>query len=71
LSKKHGSTSEAAKAYRQAGHDNAKSFALKIGMQADYQNDAKAKKDVIGSQAYNSQRHFLKTTTSLEKKNDL
>ena len=47
MTKTHGSSSEDAKAYRQAGHDNAKNFALAIGMPEDYQNDKKAKKDVI------------------------
>lgn len=45
--KSRGSTSKAAREYRQAGHDNALLFALKIGLSKDYQNDKKAKKDVI------------------------
>ena len=42
-----GSTSEDARAYRQAGHDDAKLFALLIGLDDDYSRDATAKKDVI------------------------
>ena len=42
-----GSTPEAARAYRQAGHDDATLFALSIGLEKDYKNDPKAKKDVI------------------------
>ena len=42
-----GSTPEKARAYRQAGHDNALLFALFLGLDEDYQNDKKAKKDVI------------------------
>lgn len=41
------STSEQAKKYRQKGHDDALRFALAIGLDSDYQNDIKAKKDVI------------------------
>lgn len=41
------STSEQARAYRQAGHDDALLFALLIGLDTDYRNDTKAKKDVI------------------------
>lgn len=41
------STSEQARRYRQRGHDNALHFALEIGMDSDYKNDVKAKKDVI------------------------
>lgn len=42
-----GSTSEAAREYRQRGHDDAKVFALLLGLESDYQNDLQAKKDVI------------------------
>ena len=41
------SSSEQARAYRQAGHDNALQFALALGLGADYRNDPTAKKDVI------------------------
>jgi len=41
------STSKAARAYRQEGHDNALLFALELGLGKDYQNDPQAKKDVI------------------------
>lgn len=41
------STSEAARTYRKAGHDDALRFALLIGLTEDYKNDKKAKKDVI------------------------
>lgn len=45
--KSRASTSEEARRYRQQGHDDALKFALAIGMRRDYQNDVKAKKDVI------------------------
>ena len=41
------SSSDAARIYRQAGHDDAKLFALLLGLDDDYQRDPKAKKDVI------------------------
>ena len=41
------STSDQARAYRQRGHDDAKQFAQSIGLSSDYQNDIRAKKDVI------------------------
>jgi len=47
MRKTRASTSEAARKYRQQGHDDALEFALAIGMDEDYQNDSKAKKDVI------------------------
>ena len=47
MSKSRASTSEAARKYRQQGHDDALEFAIAIGMNEDYQNDSKAKKDVI------------------------
>ena len=42
-----GSSSEEARRYRQAGHDDALQFALSLGLTEDYQNDRQAKKDVI------------------------
>lgn len=45
--RKRGLSSEDARKVRQAGHDDALEFALSIGMGKDYQNDQKAKKDVI------------------------
>lgn len=45
--KRRGSTSDEARRIRQEGHDIAKLFALKLGLSDDYQNDLKAKKDVI------------------------
>lgn len=47
VKKSRGSSSESARRYRQQGHDDALSFALAIGLDKDYKNDAKAKKDVI------------------------
>ncbi|HWQ03082.1 MAG TPA: hypothetical protein VNL38_01255 [Candidatus Nitrosotenuis sp.] len=41
------STPEEARRYRQAGHDDALEFAKAIGLERDYANDRKAKKDVI------------------------
>lgn len=41
------SSSEEARRYRQQGHDDALLFALTIGLNEDYKNDIKAKKDVI------------------------
>ncbi len=46
MSKTRASTTTQARAYRQAGHDNAAIFASLLGMD-HYQNDKKAKKDVI------------------------
>lgn len=40
-------SSEDARRIRQRGHDDAKEFALSIGLSSDYQNDPAAKKDVI------------------------
>ncbi|MBI5072106.1 hypothetical protein HZB93_04455 [Candidatus Falkowbacteria bacterium] len=45
--KKRGLNSEDARKVRQQGHDDALEFALAIGLTRDYQNDVKAKKDVI------------------------
>lgn len=42
-----GGTAEQARAYRQAGHDDALKFALLMGLDQDYRRDRKAKKDVI------------------------
>ncbi len=47
IRKSRASTSDAARQYRQQGHDDALLFALAIGLDEDYKNDAKAKKDVI------------------------
>ncbi|MCY3627630.1 MAG: hypothetical protein OXG88_08320 [Gammaproteobacteria bacterium] len=44
---KRASTSEAARRYRQDGHDDATIFALLIGLDSEYLRDAKAKKDVV------------------------
>ena len=41
------STSDAARKYRAKGHKDAMLFAQAIGLSADYQNDLRAKKDVI------------------------
>lgn len=41
------SNSEAARNYRQSGHDDALIFAMLIGLEKDYRRDQKAKKDVI------------------------
>ena len=41
------STPEAARKYRAQGHEDATLFALMIGLEKDYENDKKAKKDVI------------------------
>lgn len=45
--KKRGLSSDRARKVRQEGHDDALLFALHIGLDRDYQNDKKAKKDVI------------------------
>lgn len=47
LRKKRGLNSEDARKVRQKGYDDALEFALAIGLNTDYKNDAKAKKDVI------------------------
>jgi hypothetical protein len=41
------SSSDRAREYRQAGHDDAREFAYSIGLPSDYKNDPHAKKDVI------------------------
>lgn len=45
--KKRGLSSEGARWVRQSGHNDALEFAISIGLPRDYQNDPKAKKDVI------------------------
>lgn len=47
LRKKRGLNSEDARKVRQQGYDDAFEFALAVGLNNDYKNDAKAKKDVI------------------------
>ncbi len=47
IRKSRASSSDEARRYRQQGHDDALFFALAIGLSEDYQNDPKAKKDVI------------------------
>ncbi len=45
--KSRASSSDQARKYRQQGHDDALLFAESIGLDKDYKNDLKAKKDVI------------------------
>lgn len=47
IRKKRALSSEAARAVRQQGYDDALEFALSIGLTSDYKNDLQAKKDVI------------------------
>lgn len=47
IRKTRASSSDEARRYRQQGHDDALLFALAIGLDEDYKNDTKAKKDVI------------------------
>ena len=47
MSPSRASSSDHARYYRQAGHDDALLFALSIGLKGDYNRDPKAKKDVI------------------------
>jgi hypothetical protein len=47
MNAKRGLSSDRAREVRQAGHADAATFALSIGMDKDYQNDKQAKKDVI------------------------
>jgi hypothetical protein len=47
IRRKRSLTSEAARAVRQRGYDDALEFALLIGLSKDYKNDPQAKKDVI------------------------
>jgi len=45
--KKRALDSDAAREVRQKGHDDALEFAKELGLKVDYNNDLKAKKDVI------------------------
>lgn len=47
IKKTRASTSDEARRYRQQGYDDALRFAMAIGLNEDYKNDPKAKKDVI------------------------
>jgi len=47
MRRKRALSSEDARRIRQRGHDDAKQFAQSIGLSSDYQNDIRAKKDVI------------------------
>ncbi len=47
IRKSRASGSDQARKYRQQGYDDALGFALAIGLDKDYKNDPKAKKDVI------------------------
>lgn len=47
MSKRKAMTTEKARHVRQKGHDDALDFTLSIGLSRDYENDRKAKKDVI------------------------
>lgn len=47
IRKKRALSSDAARAVRQQGYDDALEFALSIGLTSDYKNDLQAKKDVI------------------------
>ncbi|MFH1004648.1 MAG: hypothetical protein V1781_04010 [Bacteroidota bacterium] len=47
MSKRKAMTTEKARQVRQQGHDDALEFASLIGLDNDYKNDSKAKKDVI------------------------
>jgi hypothetical protein len=47
IRKSRASSSDEARRYRKQGHDDALLFALSIGLNEDYKNDAQAKKDVI------------------------
>jgi hypothetical protein len=47
MKRKRALTPENARRIRQRGHDDALEFALAIGLDSDYQNDLRAKKDVI------------------------
>lgn len=58
IRKSRASTPEKAREIRQRGHDDAKRFALEIGLDEDYQNDLKAKKDVIDK---NGDGHSVKS----------
>jgi hypothetical protein len=58
IKKSRASSSEDARKYRQSGHDDALKFALAIGLNKDYQNDAHARSSDVGKggQVYNSQK---------------
>ncbi|GHU85080.1 hypothetical protein AGMMS49941_04260 [Deferribacterales bacterium] len=60
MPRKRAMTSEKARAVRQQGHDDAKEFARLIGLSDDYQNDPKAKKDVVDA---NGDAHSVKSGT--------
>jgi hypothetical protein len=62
IRKSRASSSDEARRYRQQGHDDALAFALAIGLNEDYKNDAKAKKDVIDP----SGRYFYMGSTVLK-----
>jgi hypothetical protein len=47
MRRKRGLSTEGARLIRQRGHDDAREFALAIGLSSDYKNDPQAKKDVI------------------------
>src|SRR3990167_3660892 len=47
IRKKRGLSSANARCVRQSGHNDALEFAIAIGLPRDYQNNPKAKKDVI------------------------
>jgi hypothetical protein len=58
VQRKRAMTSEKASQVKKQGHLDAKEFAKLIGLEDDYQNDAKAKKDVIDK---NGDAHSLKS----------
>jgi len=59
--KKRAMTAEKARNVRKQGNDDAKEFAHLIGLQSDYKNDLKAKKDVID---FNGDAHSVKSGQS-------
>ena len=65
IKKSRASSSEDARKYRQSGHDDALKFALAIGLNKDYQNDAHARSSDVGkgSQVYNSLLNLASTAT--------
>ncbi len=60
MNKKKAMSSEQAREVRQKGHDDALEFAKIIGLEADYQNNMQAKKDVVD---HNGDTHSLKSGT--------
>lgn len=56
--RKRAMNTEKARHVRQQGHDDALEFAHLIGLKQDYQNDARAKKDVVD---FNGDTHSLKS----------